>query len=194
MPSSQTNDQVTVSAKSLEDVLAALQSVAAAITASTTADNSEGGSGGGGSTTTERQPTAVQSRAILDYLAVNQLLSRVGIAGRIVSAFRDCQDIRLRGVPTSIDGVPVTVAQARVTPANGASQTAVVQPPDDPNDPDPVRVVTVDQIDIRQPIVRIELQDPNGVPLALGPRLAPVPESVDCDGVDVDVAPARRAR
>ncbi len=135
----------------------------------------------------------MQSRAILDYLAINQLLSRIGIAGRIVSASRDCQVIRLRGIPTAIDGVPVTVTQALVTPSGGgASQLAQLE--DDPDDEDPaVRRITVDQIDVRQPVVRIELQDANGVPLALGPRLAPVPDPDDCDGI-VDVGAARRSR
>lgn len=191
MPPAQTNDKVSVSAKSLEDVLEALQTVAAAIAANTAAG--AGGNGGSGSTTTtEREPTAVQSRAILDYLAINQLLSRVGIAGRIVSASRDCQVIRLRGIPTVIDGAPVTVTQALVTPGGGGpSQLVPIE--DDPEDPDPnVRRVTVDQIDVRQSIVRIELQDENGVPLALGPRLAPVPDPGACDGVDLDAA--RRSR
>jgi hypothetical protein len=185
VPSSQTNDKVTVSAKSLEDVLAALQSVAAAIAANGTGNNG-GGGGGPAPAPAPAPPTVVQARAILDYLAINQLLSRPGLAGRIVSASRDCQDIRLRGVPTVIDGRPVTVTKAVVTPAAGPSQTAVVQPPQNPNDPDPVRVVTVDQIDVRQPIVRIELHDAGGVPVALGPRLAPVPDPDDCDGVVVD--------
>lgn len=193
MAPSQTNDKVTVSAKSLEDILEALQTVAANLAANTAGGSRTDGSGGA-TTTAEREPTVVQSRAILDYLAVNQLLSRVGVAGRIVSASRDCQVIRLAGIPTTIDGVPVTLTQALVTPGGGgASQLAPLE-----NDPDAPgeatrRRVTVDQIDIRRPIVRIELQDADGIPRALGPRLAPVPESVDCDGVDVDVA-RRRSR
>jgi hypothetical protein len=193
VPSPQTSDKVTVSAKSLEDVLAALQAIADNIAASTAVGAGSNSDGGGSTTPTERVPTVVQSRAILDYLAVNQLLARVGIAGRIVSASRECQVIRLRGIPTAVDGVPVTVTQALVTPGGGgASQLAQIE--DDPDDPDDqIRRVVVDQIDVRQPIVRIELQDANGVPVALGPRLAPVADPDDCDDI-VDVNRRRRSR
>jgi hypothetical protein len=201
VPSSQTNDKVTVSTKSLEDVLAALQTIADNIAANTAAGagtngggsggNGGGGGGGGGGSTGQRVPNVVQSRVILDYLALGELLARVGLTGRIVSASRECEVIRLRRLPTTSDGAQVAT-HALVTPGGGGDeQLAQLEPdpeiPDDPDNPaNNVRLVTVNQIDLRQPIVRIELQDAAGVPIALGPRLAAVADPDDCDGVSLD--------
>ncbi len=60
MPSAQSNEKVTVSAKSLEEVLEALQSVADAIAANTAViSGTGGGSGGGGG---PDDPTTCASR------------------------------------------------------------------------------------------------------------------------------------
>jgi hypothetical protein len=172
----QSNQKVTVSAKSLEDVLEALQGVAAAIAANTAAITPNGGGGDGSTTPPPRKPTVVQARSILDYLVVSQLLSRIGFVGRVVSASRDENFIRLRGVPTEIDGIPVTVTQVRVTPAGGGqSEIAQLDPPGTvPGE----RTFTLSVITETQPIVRIELLTDGGVPVALGPRLAASPGSV----------------
>jgi hypothetical protein len=169
-------NQVTVSAQSLEEVLAAIKRVADAIaTNAAVITGSGGGNGDGGGRTdpTVRTPTNTQSRSILDYLVVSQLLSRLGFAGRVVQALREANGrVRLRNVPTNIDGIPVLITQVRVTPRFGAGETAQLQ---DSSDPDPgLKFFDLQTIEDNVEIVRIELQNSDGVPLALGPRLAPI--------------------
>jgi hypothetical protein len=174
----QSPKQVTVSAKSLEEVLEAIKNVADAIAANTAGTSGgNGGGNGGGSGGAVRVPSVVQSRAVLDYFFVNQLLSRRGVVGRVVRARRDQNVVRLNGVPTVIDGVQVNVTQALVTPRAGAAELAVLE---DSSDPDPgSKKFTLDVIPDDQELVRIELQTDDGVPVALGPRLAPSLSGVD---------------
>jgi hypothetical protein len=182
--------QVTVSARSLEDVLEAIKNVAEAIAANTaaiSASGGDGGNGGGGrgsgngSDPTVRQPSDTQSRSIVDYLVVSQLMSRLGFEGRVVQARREGgKVVRLRNVPTAIDNNPVFPKKALVTPRAGAAETTDLQDSSDPESPetattDPsLKFLTLKNIQDDQEIVRIELQDKDGVPLALGPRLAPL--------------------
>jgi hypothetical protein len=182
--------QVTVSAESLEEVLAAIKKVADAIAANTAvitdsaSDRGGSGRGGGGNGTdpTVRQPLDIQSRTIVDYLVVSQLLSRLGFDGRVVQARREGgKKVRLRNVPTAIDNKPVVPKKALVTPRAGAAETVDLRQDSlDPKGPrtakpDPsLKFFTLQNIQDNQEIVRIELQDESGVPLALGPRLAPL--------------------
>jgi hypothetical protein len=178
-----------VSAKSLEEVLEALKDVADALAANTAAiAGSGGGNGSGngnGSDNGVRQPTVTQARSILDYLVVSQLLSRIGFVGRVVQARREANKlVRLRNVPTEIEGKAVVVKFARVTPRFGAAETAELQ---DSSDPDPgLKFFRLVNIEDDTEIVRIELQDRDGVPVALGPRLAPLTNSFGGGGADVD--------
>jgi hypothetical protein len=183
-------NHVAVSAESLEEVLEAIKRVADAIATNTAViTGSGGGNGDGGGRTdpTVRTPTNTQSRSIVDYLVVSQLLSRIGFAGRVVQARREADGVvRLRNVPTDIDGIPVLITQARVTPRFGAGETAQLQ---DSSDPDPgLKFFELETIADDVEIVRIELQNNAGVPLALGPRLAPILSGIGGGGgVDVRV-------
>jgi hypothetical protein len=185
VPPPQSSQKVSVSGKSLEDVLAALQDVAAAL-----ADNTAR-LGGSGSTPTPpvREPTVNQSRAILDYLVVSELLAKVGVAGRVVSADRNVNNdgktvIRFSGIPTEIDGRPVTITHALVSPGGGGTAERALLVDDDGSTDvrarggtrgsggdDDIKRVTLEQIPPGTPIIRIELQTTQGEPLALGPRL-----------------------
>ena len=183
-------NQVAVSAESLEEVLEAIKRVADAIATNTAVITGSGGAngdGGGRTDPTVRTPTNTQSRSIVDYLIVSQLLSRLGFAGRVVQARREADGlVRLRNVPTDIDGIPVLITQARVTPRFGAGETAQLQ---DSSDPDPgLKFFELETIADDVEIVRIELQNNAGVPLALGPRLAPILSGIGGGGgVDVRV-------
>ena len=169
MASPQSPKRITVSAKSLTEVLEAIKNVADAIAANTAVISGSGSDEGGGSDPTVRKPTITQSRAILDYLVVGQLLSRINFVGRVVRARRDQNVVFLNGVPTEIDGVDVT--HALVTPRAGTAELAILA---DCSDYEPCsKKFTLTKIGSEQEIVRIELQTSDGVPVALGPRLAP---------------------
>jgi hypothetical protein len=178
---------VPVSSKSIEEVLEAIKAVADAIAANTAVIT-----GNGSTTTTTREPTLTQARAILDYLVVGELLARLGFKGRVVSALREGNIIHLVGVPSEIDGVPVNPKRAVVTPGVGGTAQTVDLKSDGTNPT--ARKVTLDRDKIPDAvaIIRIELQDDKGVPVALGPRLGPSFVDDDEGGVDVDLKSARR--
>jgi hypothetical protein len=173
--------QVTVSAKSLEEVLEAIKNVADAIATNTAVISGSSSGNGSGTDPTVRQPTITQSRSVLDYLVVSQLLSRLGFGGRIVQARRESGKlVRLRNVPQVIDGRAVVVKFAQVTPRFGTAENVELE---DSSDPDPgLKFFRLANIEDNVEIVRIELQDKDGVPVALGPRLGPILNSYSGGG------------
>ena len=170
MPPNRSNETVSVSAQSIEEVLAAIKDVADAIAANTAVI-----SGTDSGSTTTRVASVDQARAILDYLVVSQLLARTGFDDRVVSAAREGNIIHLTAIPTTIDGVAVQITQALVTAPGAKSDLKPLE--DEPaNGPfDGGKKVTLDENKIPNDldVIRIELQDADGVPRALGPRLGP---------------------
>jgi hypothetical protein len=110
----------------------------------------------------EREPSADQARAILDYELLSQALGRPGRVVRVVGAERKPEKLI-----TFKQALPDGVTRVAVTPARGAREVADV---DRGN-----RKAKLQTTPDEQPLVRVELQTAAGVPVAICPRLPALP-------------------
>jgi hypothetical protein len=162
--------------RTLSEILAALQSIAAAVNRGTDVlvDPAD-----------TRQPNQEQSTTILDYLVLRELVGRQADGTR-----RTVAATRFRGVVVFDGPIPGDAAKVAVfTRRSIAPDEVPVITEDDSvitglvkkqrgsgssGGGDPVLGVVLDTVTDDQPIVRVELRRADELAVALGPRLAPV--------------------
>jgi hypothetical protein len=142
------------------DFLAALQTIADAIRTGTAVLTND-----------TAIPTANQARSILDYLVMRQLLGRSDGVNRLVAASREGNKIRFPSVPAEVALVAVHTDDGKAPEVRPLDAPFAQSPSSGSTE----RTVTLNRITNRQPLIRIELQRADGLPILLGPRLPGVP-------------------
>lgn len=153
-PAPEPTVHLSVPADAVERILAALHAISA------------GGSSGSTTTFDNRVPSIPQSRTILDYAVVSQLLGRARFTDAVVRASRNHNVITLLDAPAEATGASVLAAGDRDPEVlafddNGCTGFTTGGSP----------TVTLRRIRDDQAITRIEVLDSEGRPLRLGPRL-----------------------